>query len=273
MAESLKNAKKTTESEPKEELAPVIEAGFLERMNWKDFFCYGAIWFVIFFAVLCVYRIGGIITEQRRQINDLIERLQRYENDNIDFQGNSDREKDSQKDTVEPLAAWVKANLPAKGIEERPEVAEVFNNLADMLDEGTLTGEKDAFSEGIAQLQPVATRSIWLPFLTKLTKKLYKEKLSAEELSAAFRTIAHAIYPQKKKDNASYLLLESVLKPLESADFFKKDEEPKPAPAEVKAEPPEDKTEKSCPTGNCPEPQKATQNQNSYYGGYNWRYF
>lgn len=274
------------------EIAPVVEAGFWERFSWRDFFCYGALWCVIFFALVCLCRIGGIIAEQKRQINDLIDRLNQYE----EYTPSPPFDRD-EGDKADDLTAWVKKNLPSKGIEERPAVAEVFSNLAEMLEAGTLTGEKDTFSEGIAQLQPVATRSVWLPFLTKLTKRLKSAKLDSAGLAAACRTVSRAIFlPTKKQGGASStdvpcLLLEGASgianaeKAAESTpdaqeadvDKLPKEdanpsliapEEPKSAENQDKPERTPDTAQKSCPTGNCP-----AQNQNINYGGYQWRYF
>ena len=275
--------------EQNQELAPIVEAGFLERFSWKDFFCYGLIWFVIFFAVLCIFRIGNVIAEQRRQINELIDRLNQYE----DYSPSPPFSRD-EDETSDDLSSWVKKNLPAKGIEERPAVAEVFGNLADMLEAGTLTGEKDTFSEGIAQLQPVATRSVWLPFLTKLTKRLKAAKLDSAGLADACRKVSRAIYsPVRKESEAPFitdaplLLLEGVkndtaTKPSQGDSQGESDGPDKLPPVtlnpslitpdapknEDKADSEKQNAEKSCPTGNCP-----IQNQNQYYGGYTWRYF
>lgn len=299
MSTKKKIVQTTANAEQTQELTPIVEAGFWERFSWRDFFCYGLIWFVIFFAGYCVFQIGNVISEQRRQIDELIDRLNQYE----DYTPSPPFDRDEDEAT-DDLTAWVKKNLPAKGIEERPAVAEVFGNLADMLEAGTLTGEKDTFSEGIAQLQPVATRSVWLPFLTKLTKRLKAAKLDSAGLADACRKVSRAIYtPARKISEKSFateaplLLLEgaktglkddTAIKPSQSDSQSESGEPDKLSPVtanpsliapdapknEDKPESNDKTTEKSCPTGNCP---VQNQNQNGYqypyYGGYTWRYF
>lgn len=245
------------------------------KWEWRSFIAYGCIWIVIFFGFLCVQRVVGVILEQQRIIQELIDKQKQWENPDIT---DDDEEQDS---TYAELSSWVKKNLPTKGVDERPAVAEVFNNLAEMLDEGELIGEDDAFSEGIAQLQPVATRSIWLPFLTKLTKRLKKAKYDAAGLANACRTVSKAIYPTKR---AAIILAESAIDvkaqncPSDAQDG-KNDKlavsatnpsliapegpkkEDKPEPAETNAE-----KAKSCPTGNCPNAQGA-------YSGYGLKWY
>ena len=245
------------------------------KFDWRLFWIYGAFWCAIFFGIVCVQKAGYFVYDQHRRIQDLIDRIHQYENP--DFFDRDDVSPD-ENDADSSLSVWVKKNLPAKGVEERPAVAEVFLDLAEKLDNGTLKGEKDAFSEGIAQLQPVATRSIWLNFLTKLTKKLHAAKLDSNRLAEAFRVIAKAIYPASSR--ASVLLLEAVTPP-NPPDT--PETEPSPAPPEgenpslVKPaetagedspEPSETGTEssakesKSCPTGTCP--------ANTATGNYRW---
>ncbi len=154
------------------------------KFDRRLFWIYGAFWFAIFFGIVCVQKAGYFVYDQHRRIQDLIDRIHQYENP--DFFDRDDVSPD-ENDADSSLSVWVKKNLPAKGVEERPAVAEVFLDLAEKLDNGTLKSEKDAFSEGIAQLQPVATRSIWLNFLTKLTKKLHAAKLDSSRLAEAFR--------------------------------------------------------------------------------------
>ena len=194
----------STLSATREQETPARKEPFRFKFDWRLFWIYGAFWCVIFFAIVCVQKAGYFVYNQHRRIQDLIDRIHQYENP--DWNDRDDVSPDG-NDSDSSLSAWVRNNLPAKGVEERPAVAGVFNNLADMLDEGSLQGEKDAFSEGIAQLQPVATRKIWLNFLTKLTKKIHAARLDNRRLAEAFRVIAKAIYPASK---ASVLLLESA---------------------------------------------------------------
>ena len=242
------------------------------KFDWRLFWTYGVFWCVIFFGIVCIQKAGFFVYDQHRRIQDLIDRIHQYENP--DWDGEDDVSLDD-NDADSSLSAWVRKNLPAKGVEERPAVAGVFINLADMLDEGALQGEKDAFSEGIAQLQPVATRKIWLNFLTKLTKKIHAARLDNSRLAEAFRVIAKAIYPASK---ASVLLLEGA-GPHPPPDATEAD--PSPAPSESKnptpvkpaetvsetaPEPPETGTPaetRSCPNGTCPV-------QNTGYGYYRW---
>ena len=293
MSKKAKPVKTPSETSPAEERFRNSVCNFWNRFTWTDFFCYGAIYFVVFFACFCVYRVGSIVTDQRRQINELIDRLNQYEDASPIF----DREDYSDKNVTDDLSAWVRKNLPAKCIDERPAVAEVFSNLADMLDEGTLTGESDAFSEGIARLQPVATRSVWLPFLSKLTKRLKAARLDSAGLADAFRTVSKAVCQPKSRDyfssSAPLLLLEGVTGISPSAEAAESPSDsaapqPQETPSEsgnpslVPAEEPEpaetpdpDKTasetedpaQKDCPSGNCPV------NQNQYYGGYGMRWY
>lgn len=172
--------------------------------DWREFLIYGVIWLLIFGAGYSVYKVGATIVEQQRIIRNLIDRL----NGDEDGDYYNDGDEQDKGDKNSPLGAWVKSNLPTKGVEERPAVAEVFGNLADMLDAGELKGEEDTFAEGVAQLQPVATRSIWLPFLTKLTKRLQKAKLDSAGLAEACRTISTAIYRPNKRPSA--LLVDSI---------------------------------------------------------------
>ena len=263
---------KTTETKNKE-LPPIVEEGFLERFSWKDFFCYGALWCVIFFAVLCFSHLGKIYRDQQRQIQDLIDRIHQYEDPDYSDRDNAPPYKDDEGENT-TLSSWVKQNLPKDGVEERPAVAGVFENLADMLDDGTLQGQKDAFSEGISQLQPIATRKIWLPFLTKLTKRLQKQNLDNKKLSSAFRVISKAINPQK---NRGVLLLEAIAEnaPViereeQSDQTIEEEEKPsqiepqEPKTAEAEQESQATPETKDCPGGNCP---------NTGYSGYYWRYY
>lgn len=296
---------KTTAPEREEkttELAPIVTQGFWERFSWKDFVCYGMLWFVIFFAITCVCHIGNIISEQRQQINELIDRLNQYE----DYTPSPPFDRD--EDKHDDLTAWVKNNLPSKCVEERPAVAEVFGNLADMLEAGTLKGENDTFSEGVAQLQPVATRSVWFPFLSKLTKRLKSAKLDADGLAAACRTVSRAIYLPVKKENDSFatnaplLLLEGaqgIVNATKDAQNAPEREVDKPSeipkentnPSLVKPQEPrtdisdeQDETQaetketaakNTCPTGNCPNVQQSNASYGYGYGNgnYIWKYW
>jgi hypothetical protein len=226
------------------------------RWDWRLFAAYGCVWIAIFFGLVCVQKVVGVFLEQQRIIQDLIDRQKQWENPDIT---DDEEERDG---AYADLSSWVKRNLPAKGADERPAVSEVFGNLADMLDEGELTGEDDAFSEGVAQLQPVATRSIWLPFLTKLTKRLKKAKYDAAGLAEACRTVSKAIYPQKK---APLALAEGIVPLPESNEPNAQDNKSLiPSPAPVSNEPTEPEQEdnakttqaapanKNCPGGNCP---------------------
>ena len=262
----------STLSATREQETPARKEPFRFKFDWRLFWIYGAFWCVIFFAIVCVQKAGYFVYNQHRRIQDLIDRIHQYENP--DWNDRDDVSPDG-NDSDSSLSAWVRNNLPAKGVEERPAVAGVFNNLADMLDEGSLQGEKDAFSEGIAQLQPVATRKIWLNFLTKLTKKIHAAKLDNRRLAEAFRVIAKAIYPASK---ASVLLLESAApqpppkvpeadpSPAPSEGENPSPAKPTEAVSETAPEPPETGTPaetKSCPNGTCPV-------QNTGYGYYRW---
>lgn len=226
------------------------------KWEWRSFIAYGCIWIAIFFGLVCVQKVVGVFLEQQRIIQELIDRQKQWENPDI-----TDDEEERDGAYVD-LSSWVKRNLPAKGVDERPAVSEVFSNLADMLDEGELTGEDDAFSEGVAQLQPVATRSIWLPFLTKLTKRLKKAKYDAAGLASACRTVSKAIYPPKK---APLALAEGIAPLPESHVSHAEDNKSLiPGPPPVSNEPTEPEQEdnakttqtnpanKNCPGGNCP---------------------
>lgn len=259
----------TSAPKPTKETAVKAET-FKFKFDWRYFFIYGAMWCLVFVAIVFCHKVCYTIYDQHRQIQDLINRIHQYEDP--DF---SDRDKippygDDESDNT-TLSSWVKQNLPKDGIDERPAVAEVFENLADMLDDGTLKGEKDAFSEGISQLQPVATRRIWLPFLTKLTKKLQKQNLDNEKLSSAFRIIAKAINPQK---NRAVLLLESIA-PNPPANEQKTEadqvigEEGNPSQNEPQGDQEaetEDKPQTTQQTGDC-------EGGNCPSSGYYWRYF
>jgi hypothetical protein len=226
------------------------------KWEWRLFAAYGCVWIAIFFGLVCVQKAVGVFLEQQRIIQDLIDRQKQWENPDI-----TDDEED-RDGAYADLSSWVKRNLPAKGADERPAVSEVFNNLADMLDEGELTGEDDAFSEGVAQLQPVATRSIWLPFLTKLTKRLKKAKYDAAGLASACRTVSKAIYPPKQ---ASLPLAEAA-PPLPESHVSHAEENkslisgPNPVSNEPTESPKDDNAKttqaapanKDCPGGNCP---------------------
>ena len=232
------------------------DESFKFKWEWRSFIAYGCIWIAIFFCLVGVQKIVGVFLEQQRIIQELIDKQKQWESPDIT---DDDEEQDN---TYAELSSWVKKNLPAKGVDERPAVSEVFNNLADMLDEGELTGEDDAFSEGIAQLQPVATRSIWLPFLTKLTKRLKKAKYDAAGLANACRTVSKAIYPPKK---ASFMLAEGIA-PLPEPNVANPEEnkslisDPAPVSKEPTEPEKEEKTQptqttqdtKNCPNGNCP---------------------
>lgn len=266
--------------------------------NWRDFCYYGLIWIAVFVVWCSVVKTVSTIVDQQRQIQDLIDRLHQY--DDPDF---TDRDKiippfndeKNGKEENTSLSTWVKQNLPKDGVDERADVAEVFSNLADMLDDGTLKGEMDAFNEGISQLQPVATRRIWLPFLTKLTKKLHKQNLDNVKLASAFRIIAKSIDPSRS--NASFPPLEAFKaiiseyqqNSLSNAQEDKPDysAETNKTPSQNQAEEPKtgetveervsdpESTEKAtetegktsnCQNGNCPNP-------GYYQQGYYWRYF
>ena len=230
------------------------------KWNWRLFWIYGCVWIAIFFGLVCVQKAGYFVYSQHRRIQDLIDRIHQYENP--DWDGRDDVSPDDD-DAKSSLSVWVKKNLPAKGVDERPAVSEVFSNLADMLDDGELTGEDDAFSEGVAQLQPVVTRSIWLPFLTKLTKRLKKAKYDAAGLASACRTVSKAIYPPKK---ASLPLAEAAPSPLPESHVSHAEDNKSliPGPPPVSSEPTEPEQEdnakttqtnpanKNCPGGNCP---------------------
>ena len=228
------------------------------KWNWRLFWIYGCVWIAIFFGLVCVQKAGRFVYDQHRQIQDLIDRIHQYENPDRDDDVSPDG-----NDNESSLSVWVKRNLPAKGADERPAVSEVFGNLADMLDDGELTGEDDAFSEGVAQLQPVATRSIWLPFLTKLTKRLKKAKYDSAGLAEACRTVSKAIYPPKK---ASLPLAEAAPSPLPESHVSHAEENksliPGPVPVSNESTEPEQEdnakttqsapANKDCPGGNCP---------------------
>ncbi len=227
------------------------------KWNWHLFWIYGCVWIAIFFGLVCVQKAGRFVYDQHRQIQDLIDRIHQYENPDRDDDVSPDG-----KDAESSLSVWVKKNLPAKGVDERAAVAEVFNNLADMLDSGELQGEDDAFSEGVAQLQPVSTRSVWLPFLTKLTRRLKKAEYDATELASACRTVSKAICPPKK---ASIMLSEGTATLPESNESNAEGNkslisDPAPVSNEPTESPKDDNAKttqaapanKDCPGGNCP---------------------
>ena len=229
------------------------------KWEWRSFITYGCVWIAIFFGLVCVQKAGYFVYSQHRRIQDLIDRIHQYENPDWDGQDEVSPDDD---DDESSLSVWVKKNLPAKGVDERPAVSEVFGNLADMLDDGELTEEDDAFSEGVAQLQPVATRSIWLPFLTKLTRRLKKANYDAAGLAEACRTVSKAIYPGRK---APLALAEGTAPLPESNEPNAQDNKSLiPGPAPVSNEPTEPEQEdnakttqsapanKNCPGGNCP---------------------
>ncbi len=239
------------------------------RFKWESrlFIAYGCVWIAIFFGLVCVQKAGYFVYSQHRRIQDLIDRIHQYENP--DWDGRDDVSPDDDDDNSS-LSVWVKKNLPAKGVDERPAVSEVFGNLVDMLDDGELSGEDDAFSEGVAQLQPVATRSIWLPFLTKLTRRLKRAKYDSAGLAEACRTVSKAIWSGKKPSLAS---AEGTAPLPESHVSHAKDNKSLiPGPAPVSNEPTEPEQEdnakttqaapagKDCPSGNCPT-------------GYGWRWY
>lgn len=234
--------------------------------KWRDFFVYGFFWSLIFIAVIISWHIGNVYRDQQNQIQDLIERLKRYE-EVAPYSETDPIDKEDHSEDFLNLSSWVKSNLPSRGVEERPAVALVFRNLADMLDEGSLQDEKDAFAEGISQLQPVASRSIWLGFLTKLTKKLQSAHLDSAGLSSAFRVIASAISPET--NTASYLLLQGVMNELLEAG--KKSVPSSDVEATKKETPSQPNREDKTPVESS-SPRSGYGNWN-YYNGYNWRYW
>lgn len=240
------------------------------------FIGYGIFWCIV---IVCVGKITNgvrVYKEQKQKIEELIERLKEYEE--IDFIDKKGNEKEKEGNGEESIIKWVKENLPSEGKEERKDVAAVFIDLAAKLEAGELKGERDTFAEGIAQLQPVCTRRIWLPFLTKLTKRLKKEKLEGEALAVMCRAIGAAIYP-KAKERPSKMLIDGIWK----EDFIREELKREIKEEEKKTEEEQKKKEeaKNCNNGTCQNQNNKQFNRNgygygygNYYGGYGgyWLY-
>lgn len=190
------------------------------KFAWKPFFIYGIIWLLIFSSASLVVGAGKQYVDQQRRFQQMIEEF------GGQFGGDRDRPFDPWGEG-QTLEDWISQNLPPRCNDERIAVADVFDNVAELIVKGDLRGQSDSFAEIISELQAVATRKTWLPFLTKLTNRVKSENLdSPDDIADVFKRIAKSLRgnDRKRRSRAVEQLSDVADEPI---DLEQSKEEPK----------------------------------------------
>lgn len=165
--------------------------------------------------------------------------------------GDQNRPFDGGRDSVaEYVAAFIPPTATRADVEE---IAAAFNNVADRIEDGTLTGREDTTADLNRELQAATDRDVWGPFFVGLYPLI---SLTASDLRATGDKIKNAVKePILKAVNALRDATEE--KPTEEPPTVEEPQETTPEEPETVSEPePEEKPE---------EPAKATPKKNNYY--------
>ena len=165
--------------------------------------------------------------------------------------GDQNRPFDGGRDNVaEYVAAFIPPTATRADVEE---IAAAFNNVADRIEDGTLTGREDTTADLNRELQAATDRDVWGPFFVGLYPLI---SLTASDLRATGDKIKNAVKEPILK--AVSALCDAVdEKPTEEPPKAEEPPETTPEEPETVPEPePEEKPE---------EPAKATQKKNNYY--------
>lgn len=168
---------------PDEQPTPPKKKGY--QFHWKTFLIDGAIAIVIFLVLQgAFFGVRSVVI----RCQDLIERL------DGDGHGRGNRSRNRDRDRNQSLEDWIADNLPSEGEREYADVAAVFTRTADALRDGKLRGQEDAFADATRGLMAVATRRVWVSFLTDLTYRAKEERIgSPDDLADVFERIGDAI--------------------------------------------------------------------------------